>query len=144
MIQLSSELEKFHWKLKKNCIICGNITINSLSHKDLIHLSELGLPVWVFDDLIRSVGDGKFYPSITSLHSFFHLVGYFIYNIKHCYYICCVHCILLFLLFSLVLLLKLHILFFKKRFSSGKSLISRHCCEFVLVEVLSRTSRKSI
>ena len=52
-----------YWNLKRNiCISRGNRTINSLSHKDFVHLSEAGSHVWVFDHLNRSGGDGGLGP----------------------------------------------------------------------------------
>ena len=50
---------------KNICIIWGNITINYLFHKDLIHLSDTGLTRWVFGSL-EVMGDWDSY--ITSLH----------------------------------------------------------------------------
>ena len=50
----------FYWNLKKTILfICRvNRTINYLSHKNSIHLSDAGYPGRIFDDLIRSVSDG--------------------------------------------------------------------------------------
>ena len=57
-------IEKLGWKFfigirrKNMCISRGNIIINPLSHKDFVHLSEAGLPEWVFDQLASSGGYG--------------------------------------------------------------------------------------
>ena len=91
------------WR-KNNSISWGNRTIISLYHNNFIHLSEEGLPGWVFDKLTRSGGDGGLGPfnHLTVWYIFSLYGGYFISNIKHCYYVCLVHYILLSVLFTVL------------------------------------------
>ena len=47
---------------RKKCFVHANRTINYLSYKDYVHLSESGSPGWVFDRITRSGGVGGLAP----------------------------------------------------------------------------------
>ena len=118
------------WR-KSICVGQGNRTINSLSHKDFIHLSETGLPGWGFYHFTRS-GDDRGLGPLHLLTTVFHMEAYLISNIKHCYYIYIFHYNLLsVLLFSFIFLKKALFYFSIFLFSIKRTTFVRaHACKW--------------